>query len=184
MKQSMVIAFAVLACVCCVCGNSPALRDIWDPNLAYSDETGRCPLPPQSLQQSDLAGTWVARYADGTDTLILKEDGTYKQMYDDTQTGEHYQSDWQEWWVEYRKSGMAYLHLNGMLKCDGIGGGCQEPDGEWFDFCERQYVSMHGEVVLLVIGVSENRVDPPHVVELWQLMWNADTFPRPFLFQP
>ena len=185
--RAFVLSIVALTASACVCGGSPSLIDIWDPNSQppFSDHVGRCPLPPESLQESDLVGTWTARYAHGIDTLILEEDSTYRQIYAGLETGDYYESDWQEWWVEYRESGVFYLHLKGMLKCDGIGGGCQQADdADWFDFCERRYVTMHGEVILLVIGVPANRVEPPHAVELWQLSPNVDTFPKPFLFQP
>jgi len=144
------------------------------------NRVGSCQPPPESFQESDLVGTWVAKYAYGTDTLILKEDGTYKQIYDNPQTGDHYESDWREWWLEYRESGIPNLHLKGM-KPDGIS---ESPDSLWHDFCEGRAVEVHGEVILLVIGAPANRVESsPRGIELWHLKPDADTFSRPFFLQ-
>lgn len=166
-----VVTLTILPCLvwCMICQMSliEALR---------GKSVGKCQPPPESFQESDLVGTWVAKY----DTLILKEDGTYKQIYDNPQTGDHYESDWQEWWVEYRESGIPYLHLKGM-KPDGIG---ESPDSSWRDFCEDRTVEVHGEMILLVIGAPANRVEPsPRSIELWYLKPDADTFSRPFFLQ-
>lgn len=144
------------------------------------ERAGRCQPPPESFQESDLVGTWVAKYAYGTDTLILKEDGTYKQTYVNPQTGDNYESDWQEWWLEYRESSIPNLHLKRM-KPDGIS---KSPNSLWHDFCEDRAVKVRGEVILLVIGARASRVESsPRGIELWHLKPNADTFSRPFFLQ-
>jgi hypothetical protein len=37
-------------------------------------------LPPASFSKANLVGTWVARRLGDSDTLIIREDGTYKQI--------------------------------------------------------------------------------------------------------
>lgn len=178
-RKTVILSTVVLITSACVCVSPRTLLG----KQTSSDSPGmigRCPLPPESFQESDLVGTWVARYAYGTDTLILKEDGTYQQIYDNPQTGDYYESDWQEWWVEYRESGIPNLHLKGM-KPDGIS---KDSDSLWHDFCEDRAVEVHGEVMLLVIGASASRAESsPRGIELWHLKPNADTFSRPFFLQ-
>lgn len=56
-----------------------------------------CPPLPETFTEADLVGTWVASYfLHDTDTLIVRADGTYKQIYDDPDAGFRYESDWQD----------------------------------------------------------------------------------------
>jgi len=73
-----------------------------------------------------------------------------------------YESDWQTWQIEYSKDGQPYLHLKGMhlcaygggerVSCEQVGGGDDETTGYWFDFCQKAWVRMPGEGVLIVQG--------------------------------
>ena len=75
------------------------------------------------LDPSDLVGTWRADYDEdyfgrrcwytvtGLETLTLRADGTYRQVYDDGR-GYVYTSPWNNWHLdEYR--GSSILHLEG-----------------------------------------------------------------------
>ena len=112
---------------------------------------------PASFQESDLIGRWVARYgAGGTDVLVLRADGAYKQTFDAPVSGFHFESDWRKWYIERRDSGWIRLHLDGMRRCDATRDLCQRAQGGvdyWaIDYCERKDVSMPSEIVLLVTG--------------------------------
>ena len=75
------------------------------------------------LEASDLVGTWRADYDEdyfgrrcwytvtGVETVSLRTDGTYQQVYDDGR-GYVYTSPWNSWYLEDRK-GSAILHLEG-----------------------------------------------------------------------
>jgi len=128
--------------------------------------TINCPPLPSDFKDSDLFGTWIAKYGDGdTDTLILKDDGTYKQIYHHPDTRYSFESDWQEWWVEHRDSGLLRLHLKDMHRCDGIGELCERQGGglggettdiDYYaiDYCENESVKMPDEIILVVTGVE------------------------------
>jgi hypothetical protein len=135
-------------------------------------------------------GTWVARYGgDSTDTLIIKEDGTYRQIFDDPISDYYYEGDWQAWWLELRESGIPHLHMEGMRKCDGTSEDCRREGGGggdwlWFDFCEHRVTPMRGEVILLVVGVPSNYFEPPlRGILLRQLSADPDTVGGTFQLQ-
>lgn len=146
-------------------------------------------LPPETFQEAHLVGTWVARYGgNATDTLIIREDGTYKQIFDDPIPGYQYESDWQKWGIEYKESGIPYLHMEGMRKCDGISARCRREGGGgddilWFDFCEHRVIPMRGEVILLVVGVPERFTQPTRGILLRQLSADPDSVGGTFRLQ-
>ena len=126
--------------------------------LALEPRSGLpCTSPPRTFSQADLIGTWEAGVPRQRDTLIIREDGTYKQLVHIEYTNlpsVDFESDWQAWWLEERESGIPYLHLQGMrqcglnpeISCDQIGGGGH-------DFCRNAQVPMDNEGILLVLGV-------------------------------
>ncbi len=130
-----------------------------------------CPPLPETFTEADLIGTWVAEYHDSstTDMLILRQDGKYKQIFD---SYIHFESDWQNWWIEYRPSGFLRLHLEGMRRCDSIESLCEKEDGGllenmWaVDECENEMIRMPGEIVLIVTGVPERYLNVPRRIEL------------------
>jgi hypothetical protein len=123
-----------------------------------------CPALPSNFKEVDLIGTWVASYSlNDQDILTLREDGTYKQIYDDPDAGQRYESDWQEWWVERRESGYIRLHLKGMRRCDDVTSICEREGGGidpqllWaIDYCEDEVIEMPDKVVLIVTGSKDN----------------------------
>lgn len=78
--------------------------------------------PPPTFQDSDLVGSWQADYGghetqgglwarmSGVETLVLRDDGMYRQVYDDgnghVQTGL-----WNRWSAERLPDGRVRLHL-------------------------------------------------------------------------
>ncbi|MBC7228454.1 MAG: hypothetical protein H5T61_14685 [Thermoflexales bacterium] len=74
--------------------------------------------PPMTLNESDLLGTWKAGYDHfyddgGIDTLILKADGTFKQIYENQSRNYIFETPWNEWWLERFPDGRVRVHLKG-----------------------------------------------------------------------
>ncbi len=165
----------VLVAICCAVFVWYFLREIPEEPIDV-----RCPPLPETFKESDLIGTWVASYIIySTDTLFIRENGTYKQVFEDndpeTNYHYHYESDWQEWWIEYRESGYLRLHLKGMRRFDSgdseifnrVNGGLGPEDPWAIDTCEYVKVPMQDEVVLIVTGVSERAKNTtPRGIEL------------------
>jgi hypothetical protein len=134
-------------------------------------KTESCPALPATFKEMDLIGTWVTSYSlNDKDTLIIKEDGTYKQIYDSPDAGKRYESDWQEWRVEYRESGFIRLHLEGMRRCSDIDSICDREGGgvdpdlfTAIDYCEGEVIEMPDEIILIVTGAKD---DPPRGILL------------------
>jgi hypothetical protein len=70
------------------------------------------------IQEVDLVGIWEAHYADadGIDTLTLRADGTYQQVYKDA-NGYVYKSSWNKWYLEHLPDERLRVHLK---ECDII----------------------------------------------------------------
>lgn len=151
-------------------------------------KTYSCPVLPPTFKENDLVGTWVASYRlNDRDILTFKQDGTYKQIYDDQGAGQRYESDWQEWWVEHRESGYIRLHLKGMRRCDGPNSICEREGGGidpqilWaIDYCENEVVEMPDEVVLIVTGTKD---DVPRGIILRQARLAGSEWTWSFQFQ-
>ena len=122
-----------------------------------------CPVLPSTFKENDLIGIWIVQYSlNDQDMLILNEDGTYKQIYNDPEANQRYESDWQEWWIEYRDSGYVRLHLKGMHRAGETeavfnreGGGLDSELFTAIDYCENNVIKMPDEIVLIVTGSNE-----------------------------
>jgi hypothetical protein len=167
-------------------GEKDATAQILKVTAVEESKGGKCAsiMPPKTFQEADLVGTWGPEYGtNGHSILIVKENGTYKQIYNNPITGQHFESDWHKWWVEYRQSGIPNLHLEKMRLCDNVvedfcqlenGGGGSYPI--WIDFCEGRVIEMHDEVVLLVLGIEPDYIDrPPRGILLHVLRPDPDT---------
>lgn len=133
--------------------------------------------PPNTFKESDLVGTWQAKYGvERIDTITLKADGTYQQIYRQLD-GYSYESPWNKWYVEYRPTGWIYVHLEGMrYYVDGIelgerGGRRSTGESELFYFYrqEDKVVDMVDKVILKVgrfdhaprgIDLVQMKIDP------------------------
>ncbi len=130
------------------------------------EEKSRCKPPPQGFTEKDLVGTWVKKHLDlRSDTLIIKEDGTYKQIIHLEAYSVDYESDWLPWRIEYTDDDIPYLHMEGLRLCahvpdlrgcDQAGGGDYDWNafnaGEWLDYCHNKWMVQKGEGILLVNG--------------------------------
>ncbi|MGB9589075.1 MAG: hypothetical protein ACPL7O_12925, partial [Armatimonadota bacterium] len=68
--------------------------------------------PPSTPTKSDLAGVWRAKYLfGGTDTLVLRADGTFKQVF--AQGEYRFETPWNEWFVEQFLDGRVRVWLRG-----------------------------------------------------------------------
>jgi hypothetical protein len=84
---------------------------------------------------------------------------TYKQHF--SSTGElNFESDWQEWSLEYNQNGYALLHLKGMRRCDFTLAQCNNPGGGLpegdvvVNICDGMPMHYTDEVILFVTGSS------------------------------
>jgi len=156
--------------------------------VVQGDGSARCVLPPGDFDNSNLTGTWVAGFGDETDTLIFREDGTYRQIVNFGATGYRFEGDWRKWWMETGERGTSYLHLQGMRlcvsyvlpNCEFEGGG----ETRWWDFCEDRMVSMPDEGILIVLGVQEGLFQPPRGIQLVPLIRDADSHGYSYWLEP
>lgn len=149
--------------------------------------------PPPTFQDSDLVGTWETRYAGwpagDLDRLTFREDGTFRQVYQNFQLKDCiYDTQWAEWWVErfpdrrvrvhlqgarYYASGITIAELDGLdLPCPTSQPGCtgepRLPPYPFYDPFERDYLYMEGELVLNV------RVDSAGDLLLHHMWYHSD----------
>ncbi len=112
-------------------------------------------LIPQEPFENKLIGTWVARPETATDTLILRDDHKFRQIYDDPVTKEHFETDWQSWEVIFNENDRPYLQLWGMRECDLTPHLCRgEKINEEYlveDRCEGRLITVTSDKVLLVV---------------------------------
>ena len=114
----------ITICVLCICVLAFA-------NFYRNSQKAKapaCPPLPQNFTESDLVGTWIGKYFESTDRLIIRADGTYKQIYS-SDPPIYFESDWQKWYIENDPDGYIRLHLEGMRRCDGLYSECNDPGG-------------------------------------------------------
>jgi len=151
--------------------------------------------PPATFRETDLVGTWeghyggYAGYGQGLDRLILRADGTFKQIYKIEKQGYVYETPWNKWWVERFPDGRVRVHLEGaryyvggieMAEWDGLlPVGVGEPViydfYDWFAEGQEKWVEMVRKLVLNVRRISSGELilvhmshstDPPYWKEL------------------
>ena len=78
--------------------------------------------PPSSIEESELVGTWQARYEPGLDTLYIRDDGTFRQAYEYHYTRDYaFETPWSDWWLQRFDDGRVRIHLEGArYYLDGI----------------------------------------------------------------
>lgn len=129
-----------------------------------------CPLPPKEFSEKDLIGTWVARRLDETDTLIIRDDGKYKQIIRVENSLAEYESGWQIWWLDYSGVGTPNLHLEGMRLCLALlEDDCSQAGWgklQWHDVCKDTWVKLPDKVILSILGVEKRFIQPPRGINL------------------
>lgn len=174
-----VISVFLIALVCTSCSLKTHKEGEWN-----------CRPLPDAFQESDLLGTWQAKYGVGIDTLVLKENGTFTQIYTchPCESDISFENSGNQWWLENRESGGIYLHLEGMQRCNFTDELCFQEGGGggnrfYWDYCEDRGVKMPDEVVLMVIGTSEDEKDIPRGIKLAHMPPSPDSTPFYFIFQ-
>jgi hypothetical protein len=122
-----------------------------------SESGWRCSPLPEDFQATDLVGTWKSLYHWG-DRLILREDGTCQQVYENEIANRYFTSEC-TWYLEQKWGGF-YLHAKGMHYCISIDSLCERAGGgggDWlyYDACSGRVVEMPDEVVLSVSGPGD-----------------------------
>ncbi len=183
-KGLVVLSMAMLVTIACGLG-SLTTRSVGQPTTGQLSVTSqveqdskRCGtiLPPDTFQESDLVGTWIGRPGTATDTLKLNADHTYRQVYDDLTTGDHFEVN-QVWWIEQSTSGIPHMHLKGMRICNTTRN-CHRQEGGagdwmWYDYCEDRPRQMQGEAILLIVGTSPGDYFKP-LRGIWLALLPAD----------
>jgi hypothetical protein len=141
--------------------------------------------PPTDLQVSDLTGTWETDYlGPGADKLIIRENGTFKQIYRSTTPENYvYETPWNEWSLTYPSDGRVWLHLPGArYYIDGVrfgeqGGlhapcpddwpdcrmGEEPPAFGFYDPYGAESVEMVGELILNLRSRSSGEIVLQHM---------------------
>ena len=150
----IVIAFIGVITLCCCFG-------VFGITLKKDEkvESPACPSLPKSFKESDLVGTWIGKYFGNVDKLIIRADGTYKQVYADENL--IFESDWEKWRLEYDPYGYLRLYLTGMRRCDGIDGCDNLEEGlpnvkNALNPCMPGSFSFSSEAILFVTGSASN----------------------------
>jgi hypothetical protein len=138
---------------------------------ACDSEKNGCQIPPKGFSESDLVGTWVATRLPSTDTLIIRGDGTYKQLIHLENPTVDYESGWLRWQLEYADKGVPYLHMQDMRLCAYVPDiiNCKQSGGGkfyWYDFCRGEAIPMLNEGTLIVLGISSAHDQPPRGIQL------------------
>jgi hypothetical protein len=156
--------------------------------IVRGGDDGSCTLPPGDFHESDLVGTWIAGNPHRMDTLILAENGLYRQLLNVESPQYSYESGWQQWWVEYQDEGPPYLHLEGMQLCVySLSANCdasKDETNKWYDFCMERIIQTHGEGILLVLGVPDQFGQPVRGIELTPMTKDPDTGGWVYQLQP
>mgnify|MGYP001129097017 FL=1 len=102
----MIPALCLLCCIGLYLGSFPKDKK----------EIERSASPPAAFRESDLVGTWEANYnycIQCVDQLILRGDGSFKQIYRDVEEEYLYEAPWNKWWVERFPDGRVRVYLEG-----------------------------------------------------------------------
>lgn len=128
--------------------------------------------PPSTLAKSELVGVWETNYlGSGSDTLVLRADGTFKQVY--VQRKYKFETQWNEWSLERLSDGRARIRLRGArYYCRGTDiaerDGMEPVDpGEPYSFWDpiaEELVQMRGQLVLNVQRVTSGELVLVHML--------------------
>ena len=136
----------------------------WD----ESRDESRCPPMFSDFSELDLIGTWRAGTPDHSDTLIIKSDGTYKQLvYAEfaEKSPLEYESSWNRWQIEISEDNIPYLHLTNFAFCGmNVSISCKQPNCDGYDFCIDEHIPMEGEGILIILGPSSSEELSPEIL--------------------
>jgi hypothetical protein len=125
--------------------------------------------PPATFEDEDLVGIWRARYDGRVDTLILRADGTFKQIYQDRYDEDYvYETPWSDWWVERYADGRVRVYLEGARFYEE-GTTVAEEGGRYRDW--TFYDQVAGELVtipdMLVLNLRMDSSGEPLLLHVW-----------------
>lgn len=116
--------------------------------------------PFKTFTSDELVGTWQAKYENfrnlnieitGVETIILKADGTYQQIYDDGK-GYRYESSWNRWRLE---RGRRLFLKDGRFYAMGIEWAESWRSGvHTFIAHDFERIDLEGEIILFVYPTS------------------------------
>jgi hypothetical protein len=130
------------------------------------------------LSADDLTGTWYAGNPTRNDTLIIREDGTYKQLIH-IENDYDFESDWQPWRLEYTNDGNL-VHLEGLNLCAAFMNldDCENTGGKdfnWGNFCRfnpnGESTPANGVGVLIAMQTANTRTNFLRPMYLQELPW-------------
>jgi hypothetical protein len=134
-----------------------------------------CSGAPKQLSREDLIGTWWAGTSEHSDTLVIREDGTYQQIVHHEFPGRppiDYVSAWQSWWLE--TTPVPVVHLKGWSYC-GYNSevDCRAPAHGPRDNCNGSFTRIPEEEGLFYVhGGPEITLDAP-LGELGYAYWRT-----------
>ena len=105
-----------------------------------------------------MVGTWERSRIPGhaIETLSIKADHAFEQIYDVTASDYHYESTGR-WWMEHRASGCVYIHFEGMRYYYGTveqaEAGNRDTRGTpipYWDPCENRSIRMPNSVIMIL----------------------------------
>jgi len=126
--------------------------------------------PPLGFDEADLVGTWEVQYTERSiDTLVLRADGTFKQVYQNRAEDYTFETPWNEWWVETMGDGAIRLHLQGgryypdgilIAELDGVGLPCPESEADCWEGLDLPaygfYDPVQNDTVFMVAELALN----------------------------
>jgi hypothetical protein len=124
---------------------------------------------PANSEDQDLVGTWRAHYDHSVDTLILKPDGTFKQIYEDRYNEDNvYESPWNNWWIVRYADGRVRVYLEGARFYEegprlGEKGGAY---GDWtfYDQVAEEFATAPDT---LILNLRVDSTGEPLLLHLW-----------------
>lgn len=139
--------------------------------------------PSANIQMSDLEGEWQAQYGSGvTDKLILRSDGTFREVFEDVKKNYVFDSGWNNWTIEKSSKELARLrfqagryYLEGITLAETNGrknpkSPCLDGDCSWgleprifYDPFSDEVVNMVDELLLVPLIDSNGKIILHHI---------------------
>jgi hypothetical protein len=110
---------------------------------------------PETFRDSDLVGTWLLQTSELTETVALRDNGTFTQIFTSTLIlGSRTILQQGTWSVEHRESGCIYVHLEKMLYLHGSADAILKAPSNVYttlwENCEERLISIENKMTLVV----------------------------------
>ena len=155
----------VITTMCCLC-NLPGIP------ASETQEHG-CLPPPENFTEQDIIGTWTSHttYYSNTDTIKFREDGKYKQIIHIETPKIDFESEWNDYWIEFSETGRPRIYLREWHSCGMSTYNNQDCsrtglESNWYDFCDDEWVNIAntGMAILMAISVPKDQIDPTGIM--------------------